>query len=276
MNELFFCKVRLIFIFFLNVILSIFYLFIYGNVFGIFILFLIFVNIFVIISHLRYFYKIDFKENKIVYKKFYSRINFNFSDIVRIEKRLLGNVLILVLNNGLKIKIYFLLRNQYLNNFFKKLKSIRSDLFIADKKELPKKHYISIIELMVYLFRILTSIFIYYVSFDSIIVFLFILFIDIKVLIGDILSIKDLVIFYEFRKDSVYERKIFSKQEYFYKFFNDIFVNDYEPNINGYLSFIYSCNDKRKKIYINDKKMSYSMFKVFAYVNKYLKEYSYS
>ncbi|WP_221037185.1 hypothetical protein [Borrelia sp. HM] len=274
MNELLFYKVRLISIFFLNVIFSIFYLFMYGNVFGIFILFLMLINIFVIISYLRYFYEIDFEENKIFYRKYFPKINFNFNDIVWIEKRLLDNVLILGLNNGLKIKVYFLLRNEYLNDLFRKLKSIRSDLFIVDTQELPRKYYISSIYLMVYLSRILTSIFIYYVSFDSIIIFLFILFIDIKVLIGDILSIKDLVIFYEFREDSVYERKIFSKREYFYKFFNNIFVKNSELNTNGYLSFIYSCNDKQKKVYINDKKMSYSMFKVFNYVNRYCKEYS--
>ncbi|AGT27226.1 hypothetical protein I871_01235 [Borrelia miyamotoi LB-2001] len=273
MNEFLFYKVRLIFIFLLNLIFSVFYILIYRNIFGVFILFLILINIFVIIYYLRYFYEIDFQENKIFYKKFYSRIHFNFNDIVWIEKKLLDSTLILGLNNGLKIRICFL-RRQYLSDFVRKLKSIRSDLFIAKSQEFPIKYYVSGIYLLMYLFRILTSLLVYYISFDSIMIFLFVLLIDIKVLIGDVLVMKDLVIFYEFRKDSVYERKIFSKREYFYRFFKNIFINDSELDRNDYLSFIYSYNDKRKKVYINDEKMSYSMQKVFAYVKKYCKEYS--
>ncbi|AHH13730.1 Putative membrane associated protein [Borrelia hermsii MTW] len=268
MNGLFFYKIRLIFIFFLNISFSILYMLLYRNIFGTFILFLMLISLFVMVSCLRYFYEINFEENKIFYKKFYSRINFDFNDIVSIEKRLLDSMLILSLNSGVKIKICYL-RKKYLSDFFRKLQSIRSDLFIAKTQEFPIRYYISGVYLLMFLFRVLISIFVCYISFGSIIIFLLILLIGIKVLIDDILVIKDLVIFYEFRKDSVYERKIFSHKEYFYKFFDNVFVHCSELAREDYLSFFYNHEDALKKVYINNEGMSYSMQKVFSYINKY-------
>ncbi|AHH03200.1 Putative membrane associated protein [Borrelia nietonii YOR] len=244
------------------------YMLLYRNIFGTFILFLMLISLFVMVSCLRYFYEINFEENKIFYKKFYSRINFDFNDIVSIEKRLLDSMLILSLNSGVKIKICYL-RKKYLSDFFRKLQSIRSDLFIAKTQEFPIRYYISGVYLLMFLFRVLISIFVCYISFGSIIIFLLILLIGIKVLIDDILVIKDLVIFYEFRKDSVYERKIFSHKEYFYKFFDNVFVHCSELAREDYLSFFYNHEDALKKVYINNEGMSYSMQKVFSYINKY-------
>ncbi|AJW73629.1 hypothetical protein [Borrelia hermsii] len=268
MNGLFFYKIRLIFIFFLNISFSILYVLLYRNIFGTFILFLMLVSLFVMVSCLRYFYEIDCKENKIFYKKFYSGINFDFNDIVWIEKRLLDSMLILSLNSGVKIKICYL-RKKYLSDFFRKLKSIRSDLFIAKTQEFPIRYYISGVYLLMFLFRVLISIFVFYISFSSIVIFLLILLIGVKVLIDDILVIKDLVIFYEFRKDSVYERKIFSHKEYFYKFFDNVFVHYSELGRDDYLSFFYKHEEALKKVYINNEGMSYSMQKVFSYIDKY-------
>ncbi|AHH08197.1 hypothetical protein baBA2_000226 [Borrelia anserina] len=268
MNKLFFDKIRLIFIFLLNASLSVFYMLLYSNIFGTFILVLILISFFVIISCLRYFYKIDYKGNKIFYKKFYFRINFDFNDIVWIEKRLLDNTLVLGLNNGLKIKVSFL-RKEYLSKLLRELRNIKSDLFIAKAQEFPMRYYISGIYLLVFLFQLLTSILVYYIAFSSIIIFFLILLIGIKVLIDDILVIKDLVIFYEFRQNSVYERKIFSGKEYFYKFFDNVSIHGYGLCKNSYLSFIYNHKGAFQKLYIRNERMSYSIHKVFAYIEKY-------
>ncbi|WP_232535926.1 hypothetical protein [Borrelia sp. A-FGy1] len=254
-----------------NVSFSIFYIFLYKDIFGIFIFFLILINIFVVISYFRYCYNIEFRNNSILYKNLYSKINFDFNDILWLKKRLLDNMLILGLSNGQKIKICFL-RKDYLVEFFRKLKSIREDLFIAKIQEFPQRYYVSGIYLVSLLFRILISLFIYYVAFNNIIIFLFIFFIDIKVLIGDILIIKNLVIFYEFRETSIYERKIFSKKEYFYKFFKNVFLNSTDLNANDYLlSFIYydKYSEQLNSVFINEKRMSYSMHRAFAYVYNY-------
>ncbi|WP_281861693.1 hypothetical protein [Candidatus Borrelia fainii] len=271
MKEFFFYQIRLVFIFFLNLNFSIFYMLLYKDVFGIFILFLILINLFLIIFYLRYFYELDFKGDKIFYKKFYSKVNFTFNDIVWFENRLSDSMLILGLNNEQKIKICFL-RKKYLSNFFRKLKIMRSDLFIAKNEEFPIRYYISGVYFLMFLCRILINMFVCYIAFDSIIVFLFIFLIGIKVLIDDILVIKNLVIFYEFRKDSVYEKKIFSHKEYFYKFFNSIFVHVSELGRDGYLSFVYNHRGTLKKVYISNEGMAYSMQNVFAYIDKYCKQ----
>ncbi|WP_234416406.1 hypothetical protein [Candidatus Borreliella tachyglossi] len=241
----------------------------YRDIFGIFVLFLMLINVFVIVSYLKYFYEIDFKGNKIFYKKFYSKLNFSFDDILWIEKRLLDNMLILTLNNMQKVKVCFL-RKDYLVGFFRKLKAIRADLFIVKVQEFPKRYYVSGSYVTMLLFRILSSLFIYYVSFDNIIIFLLILLIDIKALICEVLGMKNLVVFYEFREDSICERKLFSKREYFYKFFDNVLVNSSKVDIDDdYLSFVYNHQGKGKKIYISDHRMSYSMQKAFAYVDRY-------
>ncbi|AFI31014.1 hypothetical protein [Borrelia crocidurae] len=268
MKELFFYKIRLLFIFCLNISFSIYYMLLYRSSFSIFIIFLMFINFFVMVSYLRYFYEIDFKGNKIFYKKFCFKVNFDFHDIIWIEKRLLDNMLILGLNNGTKIKMCFL-RKEYLSSFFKKLKLIRSDLFITKIQELPIRYHVSGTYILMYLFRVLINVFVYYISFGSIIVFSLVLILGIKVLIRDILVLKNLVIFYEFRQNSVYERKLFSGKEYYYEFFNKIFVYNSELTGDGYLSFVYPYKSIFKKVYINDKGMSYSMKKVFAYIDKY-------
>ncbi|AYE36121.1 hypothetical protein DB313_01195 [Borrelia turcica IST7] len=271
MNEISFYTIRLILIFVFNAGFAIFYISLYKDIFGIFVFCLILINIFVVISYLRYYYDIEFRNNSILYKNLYSQINFDFNDILWVKKRLLDNMLILGLSNGRKIKVCFL-RKDYLIEFFRKLKSMRSDLFIAKIQEFPKRYYVSSIYLVTLLFRILISLFIYYVSFNNIIIFLFIFFIDIKVLIGDILVIKNLVIFYEFRETSIYERKIFSRKEYFYKFFKNVFLNSTELEKNDYLSFIYDdnrCRNQLNRVFIGDNKMSYSMQRDFAYIYKY-------
>ncbi|WP_235048167.1 hypothetical protein [Borrelia persica] len=240
---------------------------------SIFIVFLTFINLFVMVSYLRYFYEIDFRENRVFYKRFYFKIDFDFNDIMWIEKRLLDNMLILSLNNGLRIKMCFL-RKEYLGKFFKKLRLIRSDLFITKVQEFPIRYYVSGIYLLMYLFRILINIFVYYISFDSIIMFSFVVFLGTKVLIKDILLFRDLVIFYEFRENLVYERKIFSGKEYSYKFFTKVFVDDSDLNRNGYLSFTYPYKNAFRKVYISNEGMSYSMKKVFAYIDKYFNKRS--
>ncbi|WP_241766523.1 hypothetical protein [Borrelia coriaceae] len=182
-------------------------------------------------------------------------------------------MLILGLNNGLKIKIC-LLRKEYLRNFLRKLKIMRSDLFIVKPHDLPIRYYISGVYLLMFLCQFVINILVCYIAFGNIIIFLVILLISIKVIVDDILFIKDLVIFYEFRNDSVYERKIFSHKEYFYKFFDNVFVSVYEFSGDGYLSFVYNPKGLVKKIYINNEGMVYSMHKMFSYIDKYCNRYA--
>ncbi|UGQ15929.1 hypothetical protein [Borrelia sp. RT5S] len=264
---------RLVFIFVLNVGFSVFYISFYADMFGIFVFCLILVNVFVIISYLRYHYDIEFKNDDILYKNLYSKVNFDFGDILWVKKRLLDNMLILGLSNGQKVKLCFL-RKEYLVDFFTKLKSTRNDLFVVKAQELPMRYYISGVYVVILLSKILISLFIYYISFSNIMIFLFIFFIDIKGLLRDILGIKDLVIFYEFRESSVCQRKVFYSKKYFYKFFHDVCLSNAGGlNTNDYLSFIYGDDSKNRKqlsrVFISEKGMSYSMQGSFAYVYKY-------
>ncbi|WKC57808.1 hypothetical protein [Borrelia sp. P9F1] len=261
---------RLVFIFVLNVGFAVFYISFYTDMFGIFVFCLILINIFVIISYLGYHYDIEFKNDDILYKNLYSKVSFGFDDILWVKKRLIDDMLILGLSNGQKIKLCFL-RKEYLVEFFTKLKSARNDLFIVKAQELPVRYYISGVYLMTLLSKILISLFVYYISFSNIMIFLFIFFIDIKGLLRDILGLKDLVVFYEFRESSVFQRKVFSSKEYFYKFFHNVLLNDSGLSTNYCLSFIYddSSSNQLGRVFISEKGMSYSMQGSFAYVYKY-------
>ncbi|UER67425.1 hypothetical protein LKV13_01160 [Borrelia sp. BU AG58] len=269
MSELYFYVIRLFFIFVFNVGFSVFYIYLYKDMFVVFVFCLILINIFVMISYLRYYYDIEFKNDSVLYKSLYSKLNFDFSDILWIKKRLLDNMLILGLSNGRKIKICFL-RNKYLIKFFMKLKSTRNDLFVVKAQEFPIRYYVSGIYLATLSFRILISFFIYYISLSNIVIFLCIFFIDIRVLARDILAMKDLVIFYEFKESSVFQRKLFARKEYFYKFFHNVSFHSPGLSTDGCLSFVYDDNSEKRKrldrIFISDKGMSYSMQSSFAYV----------
>ncbi|MCD2322134.1 hypothetical protein LRB34_05120, partial [Borreliella burgdorferi] len=56
---------------------------------------------------------------------------------------------------------------------------------------------------------------------------------------------------------------------YFYEFFEKIFIaREFEFNNKNYLCFLYKENHQTKKVYILNKKISYSMQKVFEYINQ--------
>ncbi|WKC79644.1 hypothetical protein [Borreliella tanukii] len=268
MGNLFFNNIKLVSLFVFNIVICLLYLFLYDTSFFYSVLALLLVNFFVILFYLRYFCSISFKGSKIYYKSIFFSCNFDFNDIISLEKRLPDNVLILKLKNKKKIKIYFLISNGS-SELFKELKFKRKDLFILKLENFPIRYYLSYAYLCMFLARIMISLFVYYISLSNIFIFLFICFIDIKVLLGDFSVISNIVLFYEFRKDSIYERKIFKSEIYFYEFFEKIFITrEFEFNNKNYLCFSYKGNHSSKKVYILNKKISYSMQKVFEYINQ--------
>ncbi|MBB6207947.1 hypothetical protein HNQ06_000466 [Borrelia lanei] len=209
-----------------------------------------------------------FKGSKIYYKGIFLSCNFDFDDIILFEKRLSDNVLILKLKNKKKIKVCFWIGNGS-NELFKELKIKRKDLFVPKLENFPIRYYLSCTYLYMFLARIMISLFVYYISLGNIFIFLFISFIDIKVLLGDFSVISNIVLFYEFRKDSICERKIFKSEIYFYEFFEKVFIaREFEFNNKNYLCFLYKGSQQTKKVYILNKKISYSMQKVFDYINQ--------
>ncbi|EOA80367.1 hypothetical protein [Borreliella burgdorferi] len=268
MRDLFFNNVKLISLFVFNVAICLLYLGFYDASFFYFVLALLLVNFFVIFFYLRYFYSISFKGSKIYYKGIFLSYNFDFSDIISLEKRLSDNVLILQLKNKKKIKVCFWTGNGS-SELFKELKIKRKDLFVPKLENFPIRYYLSCTYLFMFLARIMIALFVYYISLSNIFIFLFICFIDIKVLLGDFSVISNIVLFYEFRKDSICERKIFKSEIYFYEFFEKIFIaGEFEFNNKNYLCFLYKENHQTKKVYILNKKISYSMQKVFEYINQ--------
>ncbi|EED29635.1 conserved hypothetical integral membrane protein [Borreliella garinii Far04] len=251
-----------------NIAICFLYLFFYDKSFFYFVLALLLVNFFLILFYLKYFCSISFKGPRIYYKGIFLGYDFYFDDIISFEKRLSDNVLILKLKNKKKIKICFLIGNGS-SELFKELKFKRKDLFIPKLENFPIRYYLSYSYLFMFLARIMISLFVYYISLSNIFIFLFICFIDIKVLLGDFLVISNIVLFYEFRKDSIYERKIFKSEIYFYEFFEKTFISrEFEFNNNNYLCFSYKGNHPTKKVYILNKKIAYSMQKVFEYINQ--------
>nr|WP_267506938.1 hypothetical protein [Borreliella bavariensis] len=268
MGNLFFNNIRLISLFVFNIALCFLYLFFYDKSFFYFVLVPLLVNFFLILFYLKYFCFISFKGSRIYYKGILLSYNFYFDDIFSFEKRLSDNVLILKLRNKKKIKICFLTGNGS-SELFKELKFKRKDLFIPKLENFPIRYYLSYSYLFMFLARIMISLFVYYISLSNIFIFLFICFIDIKVLLGDFSVISNIVLFYEFRKDSIYERKIFKSEIYFYEFFEKIFISrEFEFNNKNYLCFSYKGNHPTKKVYILNKKIAYSMQKVFNYINQ--------
>lgn len=268
MINLFFNNIKLFSLFVFNITICLFYLFLYDTSFFYFVLAILLINFFVILFYLRYFCSISFKGSEIYYKGIFLSYNFDFNDIVSLEKRLSDNVLILKLKNKKRIKVCFWIDNGS-SELFKELKIKRKDLFILKLENFPIRYYLSFAYLCMFLARIMISLFVYYISLSNIFIFLFICFIDIKVLLGDFLVISKIVLFYEFRKDSIYERKIFKSEIYFYEFFEKIFiVREFEFNNKNYLCFSYKGNHPTKKVYILNKKISYSMQKVFEYINQ--------
>ncbi|WKC77805.1 hypothetical protein QIA30_01710 [Borreliella turdi] len=268
MGNLFFNNINLACLFIFNIVICLLYLVLHDTSFFYFVLALLFVNFFIILFYLRYFCSISFKGSGIYYKGIFLSYNFNFDDIISFEKRLSDNVLILKLKNKKKIKICFLIGNG-LSELFKELRFKRKDLFVSKLEDFPIRYYLSYSYLFMFLARIMISLFVYYISLSNIFIFLFICFIDIKVLLGDFLVISNVVLFYEFRKDSIYERKIFKSKIYFYEFFEKIFIaREFEFNNKNYLCFSYKGDHPTKKVYILNKKISYSMQKVFEYINQ--------
>ncbi|MBB6043011.1 hypothetical protein QIA34_01720 [Borreliella yangtzensis] len=268
MGYLFLNNIKLVSLFVFNIAICLLYLFLYDTIFFYFVLGIFLVNFFVILFYLRYFCSISFKGSKIYYKSNFLSYNFDFNDIISFEKRLSDNVLILKLKNKKKIKICFWIGNGS-SELFKELKFRRKDLFIPKLENFPIRYYLSYVYLCMFLARIIISLFVYYISLSNIFIFLFICFIDIKVLLGDLSVISNIVLFYEFRQDSIYERKIFKGEIYFYEFFEKIFVTrEFEFNNKSYLCFSYKRNHSAKKVYILNKKISYSMQKVFEYINQ--------
>ncbi|WP_183223862.1 hypothetical protein [Borreliella spielmanii] len=268
MVNLFFNNIKLVSLFVFNIAICLFYLFLYGTRFFYFVIVLFLINFCLILFYLRYFCSISFKGSKIYYKGIFLSYNFDFNDIISLEKRLSDNVLILKLKNKKKIKVCFWIGNGS-SELFKELKFKRKDLFITKLENFPIRYYLSYAYLCMFLARIIISLFVYYISLSNIFIFLFIFFIDIKVLLGDFLVISNMVLFYEFRKDSIYERKIFKGEIYFYKFFEKIFITrEFEFNNKNYLCFFYKGNHPTKKVYILNKKISYSMQNVFEYINQ--------
>ncbi|WKC85170.1 hypothetical protein [Borreliella lusitaniae] len=268
MGNLFFNNIKLISLFVFNIVTCLLYLFLYDTSFFYFVLVILLVNFFVILFYLRYFCSISFKGSNIYYKDIFLSYNFNFDDIISFEKRLSDNVLILKLKNKKKIKVCFWISNGS-SELFKELKFKRKDLFVPKLENFPIRYYLSYAYLFMFLARIMICLFVYYISLSNIFIFLFIFFIDIKVLLGDFSVISNIVLFYEFRKDSIYERKIFKSETYFYEFFEKIFIaKEFEFSNKNYLCFSYKRNHSTKKVYILNKKISYSMQKVFEYVNQ--------
>ncbi|QFI14371.1 hypothetical protein QIA37_01725 [Borrelia sp. CA_690] len=268
MGNLFFNNVKLISLFVFNIVICLIYSGFYGTSFFYFVLALLLVNFFVILFYLKYFCSVFFRGSKIYYKGIFLSYNFDFDDIISLEKRLSDNVLILKLKNKKKIKVYFLIGNGS-SELFKELKFKRKDLFISKLENFPIRYYLSYTYLCMFLARIMISLFVYYISLSNIFIFLFICFIDIKVLLGDFSVISNIVLFYEFRKDSICERRLFKSEVYFYEFFEKIFIaREFEFNGKNYLCFSYKGNHSIKKVYILNKKISYSMQKVFEYIDQ--------
>ncbi|WPM06066.1 hypothetical protein QIA41_03115 [Borreliella sinica] len=268
MDNLFFSNIKLVSLFVFNIVICWLYLVLYDTGFFYFVVTILLVNFFIVLFYLRYFCFISFKGFKVYYKGIFLSYNFGFDDIISFEKRLSDNVLILKLKNKKKIKVCFWIGNGS-SEFFKELKLKRKDLFIPKLENFPIRYYLSYAYLCMFLARIMISLFVYYISLSNIFIFLFICFIDIKVLLGDFSVISNIVLFYEFRKDSIYERKIFKSEIYFYKFFEKIFIaREFEFNNKNYLCFSYKGNNLTKKVYILNKKISYSMQKVFDYINQ--------
>ncbi|SCW33125.1 hypothetical protein SAMN02983004_00618 [Borreliella japonica] len=268
MGGLFFSSIKLVSLFVFNIVICLLYLFLYDAIFFYFVLTLLLVNFFVILFYLKYFCSVSFKGSKIYYKGVFLSCNFGFDDVISFEKRLSDNVLILKLKNKKKIKVCFWVGNGS-SELFRELKFKRKDLFIPKLENFPIRYYLSYVYLCMFLARIMISLFVYYLSLNNIFIFLFICFIDIKVLLGDFLVISNIVLFYEFRKDSIYERKIFKSEIYFYEFFEKIFIaREFEFNNKNYLCFSYKGNHPAKKVYILNKKISYSMQKVFEYIKQ--------
>ncbi|MCD2332567.1 hypothetical protein [Borreliella americana] len=268
MRDLFFDNVKLISLFVFNIAICLLYMFFYDTIFFYFVIALLLVNFFVIFIYLRYFCSISFKGSKIYYKGIFLGYNFDFDDIISFEKRLSDNVLILQLKNKKKIKVCFWIGNGS-SELFKELKIKRKDLFVPKLENFPIRYYLSCTYLCMFLARIMIGLFVYYISLSNIFIFLFICFIDIKVLLGDFSVISNIVLFYEFRKDSICERKIFKSEIYFYKFFEKVFISrEFEFDNKNYLCFLYKGNHQTKKVYILNKKISYSMQKIFEYINK--------
>ncbi|WP_151074288.1 hypothetical protein [Borreliella turdi] len=268
MGNLFFNNINLACLFIFNIVICLLYLVLHDTSFFYFVIALLFVNFFIILFYLRYFCSISFKGSGIYYKGIFLSYNFDFDDIIAFEKRLSDNVLILKLKNKKKIKICFLIGNGS-SELLKELRFKRKDLFVSKLEDFPIRYYLSYSYLFMFLARIMISLFVYYISLSNIFIFLFICFIDIKVLLGDFLVISNVVLFYEFRKDSIYERKIFKSKIYFYEFFEKIFIaREFEFNNKNYLCFSYKGDHPTKKVYILNKKISYSMQKVFEYINQ--------
>ncbi len=236
MGNLFFNNIRLISLFVFNIAICFLYLFFYDKSFFYFVLALLLVNFFLILFYLKYFCSISFKGPRIYYKGIFLGYDFYFDDIISFEKRLSDNVLILKLKNKKKIKICFLIGNGS-SELFKELKFKRKDLFILKLENFPIRYYLSYSYLFMFLARIMISLFVYYISLSNIFIFLFICFIDIKVLLGDFSVISNMVLFYEFRKDSIYERKIFKSEIYFYEFLKKFL---FLGNLNLTITIIYA------------------------------------
>ncbi|AJA90064.1 membrane protein [Borreliella chilensis] len=268
MGNLFFNNIKLVGFFAFNIMISLLYLGVYDTGFFFFVLALILLNFFVILFYLRHFCSVSFNGSKICYKGIFLSYNFDFDEIVSFEKRLSDNLLILKLKNKKKIKVCYWVGNGS-GELFKELRFKRKDLFIPKLEDFPIRYYLSYVYLFMFLARIMISLFVYYISLSNIFIFLFICFIDIKVLLGDFSIISSIVLFYEFRKDSIYERRIFKSDKYFYKFFEGIFIaKEFEFSNKNYLCFSYKGNNSTKKVYILNKKISYSMQKVFEYIKK--------
>ncbi|WNY65705.1 hypothetical protein QIA45_01155 [Borreliella andersonii] len=268
MHGLFFNNVKFIGLFVFNIAICLLYLVFYVTSFFFFVLGLLLVNFFVFFLNLRYFCSVSFKGSEIYYRCIFLSYNFGFDDIISFEKRLSDNVLILQLKNKKKIEVCFWIDNGS-SELFEELKIKRKDLFVTKLENFPIRYYLSYTYLCMFLGRIMIGLFVYYISLSNIFIFLFICFIDIKVLLKDFSVISNIVLFYEFRKDSIYERKIFKSEIYFYEFFEKIFITrEFEFNNKNYLCFLYKGNHQTKKVYILNKKISYSMQKVFEYINQ--------
>ncbi|WNY69392.1 hypothetical protein [Borreliella andersonii] len=268
MRGLFFNNVKIIGLFVFNIAICLLYLVFYVTSFFFFVLGLLLVNFFVFFFNLRYFCSVSFKGSEIYYRCIFLSYNFGFDDIISFEKRLSDNVLILQLKNKKKIKVCFWIDNGS-SELFEELKIKRKDLFVTKLENFPIRYYLSYTYLCMFLGRIMIGLFVYYISLSNIFIFLFICFIDIKVLLKDFSVISNIVLFYEFRKDSICERKIFKSEIYFYEFFEKIFITrEFEFNNKNYLCFLYKVNHQTKKVYILNKKISYSMQKVFEYINQ--------
>ncbi len=180
MINLFFNNIKLFSLFVFNITICLFYLFLYDTSFFYFVLAILLINFFVILFYLRYFCFISFKGSEIYYKGIFLSYNFDFNDIVSLEKRLSDNVLILKLKNKKRIKVCFWIENGS-SELFKALKIKRKDLFIPKLENFPIRYYLSFAYLCMFLARIMISLFVYYISLSNIFIFLFICFIDIKV-----------------------------------------------------------------------------------------------